>query len=97
MLATLTSQKVNDRESRETCMGIRQYGLKCLYLVRGRVQWLKLHCLFSLFDFVFLSARNVSYLTTVCFAINLLLSVLKEQFKQTTKMNEKNIVVLQVF
>ena len=39
MLATLTSQKVNDRESRETCMGIRQYGLKCLYLVRGRVQW----------------------------------------------------------
>ena len=89
MLATLTSQKVNDREIQRDMYENKTTWVKMFISRAWKGTMVEVALPFSLFDFVFLSVRNVSYLTTVCFAINLLLSILKEQFKQTTKMNEK--------
>ena len=75
MLATLTSKKVNDRGIQRDMYENKTTWVK-MFISRawkGSMVEVALPALH-----VFLSVRNVSYLATVCFAINLLLSILKE-------------------
>ena len=83
MLVTLMRQKVNYRGIQRDMYGNKTTWVK-MFISRAwkgtmvdAIDSIVTNCLFFSFDFAFLSVRNVSYLTTVCFAINLLLSVLK--------------------